>query len=733
MATAMLHVQGMHCASCVSSVEKSLRRVPGVSAASVSLATGDATVEHDPQQTEADQLIRAIKDAGFGATPAEELFEEQEAADLALAHDHPPKGSSRLAFGLALAIPVVTMGMTWHSSASAWLQLVLATPVQLLLGYPFYRGAWYAIKRRRADMDTLVALGTSVAFGYSLVITMVGAATIPAVYFDTAVVILVLIGLGRLLESRAKASAADAISGLMALQPPEALVIRNNQEQAVPVSEVQVGDLVIVRPGERVPVDGVLVDGSIFVDQAMVTGESNPVEVRKGDGVIGGTINQTGSFIFQAQRTGRSTLLARIVEMVRKAQVSKAQVQRKADTVAAFFVPMVIAIALISLLGWGILAHDWEMGLYVLVAVMIVACPCALGLATPTAIMVGSGLGAKSGILIKDAAAFERAGKLTHVVLDKTGTLTLGRPAVVEVRMLDDTLDLTEVLCMTASAEQRSEHPIGRGIVAHVREQGIELVAVHAFESITAGGVRCRVEGHIVIVGRLAVLREHMVRGMDQLDDPLREMSVSKTVVAVAIDGDVIALIGLADKLKPRAAEAIMELRRLGLRVMLMTGDQRDVADSIASDLQLSPDEVMAEVAPADKQEKVMELQDQDYIVAMVGDGINDAPALAAADIGIAMGGHRADHGGGTDIAMEAGHVVLVGGDLLGLVRAIRLSRATMRRIYVGLFWAFLYNVALIPFAAFGCLDPMLAAAAMAFSSISVVANALWLRWSWRP
>jgi len=618
--------------------------------------------------------------------------------------------------------------------ASAWLQLFLTTAVVLVLGTPFYRGAFRALKHGRADMDTLITLGTSVAFAYSALVTLIGKSSLWGVHaatramdaaesFHTVVVILSLISLGRMLESRAKANTAKAIGTLMDLQPPQAVLIRGRKEVTVSVRDVRPGDRLVVRPGQRVPADGVILEGFSTIDQSMVTGESMPLEVRRGDGVIGGTVNQTGSFTFKAQRTGRATLLSQIVELVQQAQASKAQVQRTADAVAAVFVPVVIGIAVASFLGWGLFNQQWDRGLYALLAVLIVACPCALGLATPMAIMVGTGLGAKFGILIKDAAAFERAG-----------TLTFGRPGVCEVVAVDESLGVKDMLRLAASVEQRSEHPIGRSIVAHAREQGIDPVPVRAFESITAGGVRGRVEEHVVIVGRFSTLREKQVRGVDLVARQRVALSAdNKTVVAVAVDGDVKGVIGLSDMVKPRAAEVISRLHKLGLNVALMTGDQWDVALTVAAELGIRPADVLAEVYPADKQEKVMELQDQDHIVAMVGDGINDAPALAAADIGIAMGGHHASGGGATDIAMEAGHVVLVGGDLGGLERAIRLSRATMRCIYAGLFWAFLYNMVLIPFAALGYLPPMVSAAAMAFSSISVVLNALWLRWSWRP
>ncbi|HEX7009329.1 MAG TPA: heavy metal translocating P-type ATPase [Phycisphaeraceae bacterium] len=721
--TTHLRVKGMHCASCVSHVERSLQRVPGVRQAVVNLATESASVEHDPGQADAPRLVQAVRDAGYDAEAESEQDEEGD--------PHHARGEEaaearawrwRLWVGGVLAVIVAVLGMTWHSPASAWVQLILATPVQVMLGWPFYRGAFRALRRFRADMDTLVALGTSVAFGYSAVVTFLGG---EQVYFDTAVVILALIGLGKWMEARARGSAAAAIRDLMHLQPQQATVLRDGREMVVPVSQVRVGDRVLVRPGQRVPVDGRIVEGRSTLDQSMVTGESVPAEVGPGDRVYAGTVNQTGSFRFEATATGQAMLLSQIVAMVKRAQASKARVQRIVDQVAGVFVPVVIVIALLSLLGWGLLAGQWVDGMIALVAVLIVACPCALGLATPTAIMVGTGLGARQGILIKDAAALERAGRLTDVLLDKTGTLTQGRPGVTEVAALDGQLDQAQLLRLAAAVESHSEHPLGRAIVEHAQERGLELPAIHDFESITAGGVRARVNGQAVAVGRPGTLQEAGVALDETFLARCRVLeSQARTVVAVAVDGRPAGLIALADQVRDEARQAVAALHQLGLRTTLLSGDNRTTAQAVAQ--QLGIEQVMAPVLPTHKQEQVRLLQQEGRVVAMVGDGINDAPALAAADIGIAMGA-------GTDIAMEAGHVVLVGSNLMNLPRAIRLSRATMRRIRYGLFWAFIYNVVLIPIAAAGWLHPMLAAGAMAFSSVSVVLNALYLRRAWKP
>ncbi len=759
MTTTTLEIKGMRCASCTSGVEKRLKTVEGVSDASVNLALHQATIRHDVDVAPVTRLVEAVREAGFEASVPSQLdvpgvkkkhaLEDRgDDGSIHAGHDHAARGGGSLSTAVltVMAIVVAVLGMTWKSAASPWVQLLLATPVQILLGWPFYRGAVRAAAHRRADMDSLVAMGTSIAFGYSVMVTLTGGRV---VYFDTAAMILVLITVGRWLEARARSNAAAAIRGLMDLQPPQAVVIREDQPQTVPVEAVVPGDLLLVRPGQRVPVDGQVTEGRSTIDQAMVTGESIPVEVSPGSAVIGGTINQAGAFRFTAMKTGREMFLSRIIDLVHRAQTSKARVQRVVDEVAAVFVPVVIGVSVVALLGWGLLEGDWSRGLYSTVAVLIVACPCALGLATPMAIMVGTGLGARQGILIKDAAALERAGRLTHVILDKTGTLTRGRPAVTDVVTMDPELDEKQLIRLVASVETASHHPLGQAIVGYARQQELSVSAVEGFETITSGGVMGRVEGRWVCATNDQVLRDRGVTGLEDLDPHRRDLAEKgHAVVCVAVDGRAAGVIGLADQIKPEAASAVSQLKALGLEVVLMTGDHEVAGRSVASSVGI--EEVWARVLPADKHAKVTQLQAAGGVVAMVGDGINDAPALAAADIGIAMGGvdrgmaglvddpgskpgTGPQPGGASDIAMEAGHVVLVGGDLLNLPRAIRLSRATMRRIWAGLFWAFIYNVVLIPLAAVGYLHPMLAAGAMSLSSVSVVLNALWLRRSWRP
>ena len=705
--TTRLSIDGMHCASCVAQVEKRIAQVGGVDDVSVNLATAEAAVRHDRTVT-VDQLVQAVSDAGFGAT-------KFDAASSGNVFDQASASARvwfwRVVFGGVLALPVMVLAM---NSMMPWLQFALATPVQLVLGFPFYAGAWKRLRHGQADMDTLVAIGSTTAYVYSVVLLLNDTSS-PVVFFESSTMILTLIALGKWLEAKARHSSAGAVRELMQLQPTTATVIGGDgAERSVPVDELRVGDVVLVRPGQRIAVDGRVRDGDSTIDHSMVTGESQPVEIGPGDDVVGGATNQTGSFRFEVTRTGEHTMLAQIVDLVGKAQATKMEVQRLADAVAGVFVQAVILIATATLLVWGFALGDWPGGLFAMIAVLIVACPCAMGLATPAAVMVGTGLGAKRGILIKDAAAFERAGRLTHIILDKTGTLTVGRP---EVESIKSEMGQNEMLRLVASVEHRSEHPLARAIVR--RADGMALGEVKHFESITAAGVIGEVDGHRVVVARPDALNDMNVANVDELMDRCGHEN-GQSIVAVAVDGAAVGVISLADQLKPEAKAVVDRLRSLGLKVILMTGDRADVAGTVSK--QLGVDDVFAQVLPQDKHEKVRELQGAGHVVAMAGDGINDAPALAAADIGIAMST-------GTNVAMEAGHVVLVG-ELGALCDTVTLSRATMTRIRTGLFWAFIYNALLIPLAALGVLAPMLAAAAMSLSSVSVVANALWLKHS---
>lgn len=750
-----LNIQGMNCASCVSHVERALQTVEGVESASVNLATEEAQVHwrdsmHDGGHDQGhvnehndgavDALINAVQKAGYQASVVNrDRVGDDSHGDHGHGHHHADSPASiwrwRVVLGIVLTLPVFILGMAWMTRTSAWIQFGLSLPVQLVVGWPFYVGAWKAAKRWQPNMDTLVALGSSVAFVYSIYLLLRGADATLAhdaafhVYFETAAMIVTLIAVGKLLESRARSNAAAAISQLMDLQPHDVTVFRDGEEKSIPARDVVVDDIVLVKPGQRVPVDGIIEQGNSAIDQSMLTGEPMPIEVGPGDDVVGGTLNQTGSFRFRAKVVGEQTVLSQIVELVKDAQNSKARIQRIADNVAGWFVQAVMVIALLTLLGWGLLSGGetpWHDGLFAMIAVLIVACPCAMGLATPAAIMVGTGLGAKEGILIKDAAALERAGKLTHVVLDKTGTITEGRPAVhafVASEAFSDDTNANEVLQFAASVEAQSEHPLAAAIVAYAKQRDIELLNTEAFESETAAGVTAKVQGKTIAVGSPSWMQSRGVTLPEKASSEQADADGFGSTVDVAIDGQHAGRFDVRDTLRTTAKQVIASLRDLNTKVVLLTGDNASAARHIAD--QVGIDEVIADVKPAQKKAAIERLQADGHVVAMVGDGINDAPALAVADVGIAIGA-------GTDIAKEAGHIVLVGDRLEALPRAIRLSRATMRRIHAGLFWAFFYNTALIPLAAFGLLQPMWAAAAMALSSVSVVVNALWLRWRWQ-
>ena len=733
-ADARLAIEGMHCASCVSRVEDSLASTPGVLSASVNLASAEASVAFEPRRLAVDELVAAVERAGYEARPIRDEARAEEETE----HERRARAELRLMRGrfvFAAVMGAILLGLTFVWSplserATMWLMLALATPVQFWAGWPFYTGAWKVGRHGSADMNTLIALGTSVAYLYSLVATVAPGlfadpGELPDVYLETGAVIIALVLLGRLLEGRAKAGTTAAIKKLMGLRARTARVVREGAEVEVPVEEVRVGDEIIVRPGEKVPVDGELLDGHSTIDESMLTGESLPVEKGPGDEVIGATINRAGSFRFGATRVGRDTALAQIVRLVEEAQGSKAPIQRLADRVSARFVPAVLAIAALSLAVWLATGSGFTDAMLAAVAVLIIACPCALGLATPTAIMVGTGRGAELGLLVRSGAALETATGLDTVVLDKTGTLTRGEPRVTDV-VANGEFDDDALLALAAAAESRSEHPLGEAIVRAAEERDLEVAGADDFRASVGHGVRAAVQGVEVTVGSARHLRE---LGLDV--SPLAEAAErleaeGKTAVHVALDGRAAGLLAIADTLKPEAAEAVSELRRLGLEVAMLTGDNRRTAEAIAAEAAI--DRVLAEVLPDDKVAEIRRLQDEGHRVAMVGDGINDAPALAQADIGIAIGS-------GTDIAMEASDMTLVSDDLRRVAAPIALSRQTMRTIKQNLVGAFAYNTTLIPVAAgvlypaWGItLDPILAAAAMAASSVTVVANALRLR-----
>jgi Cu+-exporting ATPase len=734
LARLTLDVSGMHCASCVSSIEASLLALPGVADASVNLAAERATVVYDPRGTSPSELVGAVESVGYQAreVPAERSGEAEGDERERRARRDLRLLIAKFAFAAVAGAVLLVLSFAWSpvgERATMWVMLALATPVQFWAGSQFYAGAWRMARHRSADMNTLIAVGTSAAYLYSLVATVAPRAFEPAgglpdVYFDTAAVIIALILLGRLLETRAKAGTTAAIKKLIGLRPRTARIVRDGAEAEIPVDAVRAGDQVRVRPGEKVPVDGLVIEGHSTIDESMLTGESVPVEKAPGDEVIGATVNKAGSFTFRATRVGAQTALAQIIRLVEEAQGSKAPIQRIADRVSARFVPAVIAIAVASFAVWLLAGSSFTSAMLAFVAVLIIACPCALGLATPTAIMVGTGRGAEMGILVRGGEALETARKLDTIVLDKTGTLTRGEPEVTEVVTADG--GTAPVLALAAAAESRSEHPLGEAIVRHAAGLGLKLEPVEDFRASVGHGVTATVSGVSMAVGSARHMDELGIETANLCPRAERFEQQGRTVVFVAVDGEAAGVIAIADTIKAEAAEAVAELRQLGLEVAMVTGDNRRTAEAIAH--QAGIDRVLAEVLPEHKTAEVKRLQQQGRRVAMVGDGINDAPALAQADVGIAIGT-------GTDIAMEASDLTLMSGDLRGVPRALSLSGQTMRTIKQNLVGASVYNVTLIPVAAgvlypvWGVLlDPVLAAAAMALSSVTVVANALRLR-----
>jgi Cu+-exporting ATPase len=757
--TVTLGIIGMTCSSCATVIEKSLGKVTGVQSAAVNLATETTTVTFDPAVVGIDTFISAVKGVGYDAilrvesgtsadVPAEDA---QRVAQL----KHTKHQQHLFIFALVFSLPAFLISMVppfmtvVPAAVASWLgsmfggmwdpmmvvkymAFALIAPVQIIAGGQFYRGFWHALKRRTGNMDTLIAIGTSAAFFYSMAATFVPALQAEPVFYETAGLLITFVVLGKLLEARAKGKTSDAIKKLMGLAAKTARVVRGGVETDVPVEQVVAGDVVVVRPGEKVPVDGLVIEGRSSVDESMLTGESIPVEKNTGGSVIGATMNKLGSFKFRATKVGKDTALAQIVKLVEDAQGSKAPVQRFADRISSIFVPAVVTIAFATFFVWlfGVphfvdaafyaTATPFVKALLAGTAVIVIACPCALGLATPTAIMVGTGKGAENGILIKSGDALETAYKIKAIVFDKTGTLTHGKPVVTDFDPFGD-FDRAESFRLAAALEKSSEHPLAEAIVNHATDNGIALSDVADFSAVPGHGVEGVVEGRRVALGN----RRLMVReGVDiaQYEQRIEALeSEGKTVMLTAIDGRAAGLIAVADTLKDNSKEAVARLSKMGVAVYMITGDNRRTAEAIAAQAGIKPENVLAEVLPENKAEEVGKLQAKGLVVAMVGDGINDTPALAKANVGIAMGG-------GTDVAMETGGIVLIKNDLRDVVTAIELSRATMRKIHQNFFWALGYNTLGIPVAALGLLRPELAGAAMALSSVSVVSSSLLLR-----
>jgi Cu+-exporting ATPase len=715
-----LRLKGMTCAACAARLEKALNRLDGVVKAAVNFAMGNATVEYNASQVTVRDMIKAVQRAGYDAeekTREDEDIEKKE-REREIRH---LRGlfviSAVLSFPLLAAMVFHLIGSPIEILHNPWVQMLLATPVQFVVGYRFYKGAYHALKGGGANMDVLVSIGTTAAYLYS-VYNGFFAGDSMNLYFEASAIVITLIMLGKYLEAVAKGKTSEAIKKLMGIRAKTARVVRDDREEDIPVEDVVIGDIVVVRPGEKVPVDGEIIEGRSAVDESMLTGESIPVEKNPGDTVIGATINKTGSFKFRATNVGRDTVLSQIVRMVEEAQESKAPVQKLADRISGVFVPVVMVIALISLFLWWLVGKDLNAGIINAVAVLVIACPCALGLATPTSVMVGTGKGAENGILIKGGEYLQRAHEIDALILDKTGTITKGKPELTDV-VSTGGISEEEVLRFAAITERGSEHPLGEAIVKGARERGIVMTDSSEFEAVPGHGVVALIDGKRVLLGNRRLMQKEGVSLGDAEQVLSRLETEGKTAMLMAVEGSLAGVLAVADTVKENSKKAVEELKGMGIDIYMITGDNKTTAEAIAR--QVGIKNVLAEVLPEHKAEEVMKLRKAGRVTGMVGDGINDAPALAAADVGFAIGT-------GTDVAMEAADITLMGGDLMGIVLAIRLSRATMRNIKQNLFWAFAYNSVGIPFAAMGFLSPVIAGAAMAFSSVSVVSNALRLK-----
>ncbi|MGG0681399.1 heavy metal translocating P-type ATPase [Bacillus altitudinis] len=731
MEQAEFDIEGMTCAACANRIEKKVNRMEGIDQGSVNFALETLQVTYHPGQISPSDIKEAVKSIGYSLIePAEEHAEEGKKDHRQVAIE---KQTARFLFSMILSLPLL-WAMVSHFSFTSfiwlpeafmnpWVQLALAAPVQFIVGWPFYVGAYKALKNKSANMDVLVALGTSAAFFYSLyesIQSAVQGTHEAGLYYETSAVLITLIVLGKLMEARAKGRSSEAIQKLMGLQAKEAVIERDGKEMTVPISEVKVNDFVFVKPGEKVPVDGEIIEGTTAIDESMITGESLPVDKTTGDTVIGATINKNGFVKVKATKVGKETALSQIIRVVEQAQGSKAPIQRMADQISGIFVPIVVGLAVLTFLIWFFFVDPGNVtsALETFIAVIVIACPCALGLATPTSIMAGSGRAAESGILFKGGEHLEVTQSLDTVVLDKTGTVTKGEPSLTDViasaNWTEDTL-----LQLAGSAEQQSEHPLARAITEGMKNRGLQAVEVEAFQADPGHGIEARAAGHELLIGTRKLLKKHHI-SCEALEAVVTELEEQgKTAMLIAIDREPAGIVAVADTIKSSSSQAVARLKEQGIHVVMMTGDNKRTAEAIASEAGI--DHVIAEVLPEEKAAHIAALQKQGKKVAMVGDGINDAPALATANIGMAVGT-------GTDVAMEAADITLMTGDLHAIADALEFSRKTMRNIKQNLFWALAYNCIGIPIAAFGFLAPWLAGAAMAFSSVSVVLNALRLQ-----
>lgn len=727
-------VKGMHCASCVRVIERTLQKVEGVKDATVNLATNRATVNYQDHASEHD-MASAVKKAGYDL-----MVEEKPMEGMSSGHDHmamtePMNLKENVTISLVLVF-IAALIMIWELFFPMSLVIkeffhhllpILATYMLFVIGRPYLAGMWRFIKYKRADMDALVGIGTTLAFLYSFVVniferSLVGILNTEHTYYDVTIIVIGLITLGKYLENRAKSHTSDAIKKLVGLQAKTARVVMDDHEMDIPIDQVLPGNLIRVRPGEKVPVDGVIIEGESSIDESMVTGESIPTDKTVGSQVIGATINKSGSFIMKATKVGSDTMLSQIIKLVEEAQGSKAPIQRMADRVSEIFVPAVLVVAVLTFLGWWLIGGNFVFGLLNMIAVLVIACPCAMGLATPTAIMVGTGKGAENGILIKDAESLEIAHKVNTIVFDKTGTLTKGKPEVTDHKIIAPKMKTADIFYLAAALEKGSEHSLAEAILLKAesyRFNDSKLSKVENFKAIAGFGIEGVIKGKKYLLGNPKLMEKEnidlssLISGIEALEGQ------GKTVMVLAEGKNVLGIIAVADTIKETAYAGIQALQKKGIEVVIITGDNQRTAQAIASKLGIK--KVLAEVLPDKKEEEIKKLQSEGKVVAMVGDGINDAPALAAADVGIAMGS-------GTDIAIESGDIVLMNKDLKSVASAIELSRKTMRTIKLNLFWAFGYNVILIPVAMMGWVNPIFAGAAMAFSSISVVSNSLLLK-----